>query len=417
MFAFRAGELVLLIAIGLVLVLVFGSKGARSFVKGMLLFLVVGLLTMGMFAFLSHRARVSHAERLEFVPGPDGQMHWQPHQIGPRDEGAPRHRGRQRHLHPREIGPPEPAFRTGERLEASIIVGPAESTAGIVLDKSADTVIQGEASAAGLEGKPHETIKAIVKDFVKGLRELDVEHHSGDRADHEQSPANDRVRSDLTQRSDAQASSNSVAHGQFAEAAAEASPAAPTSAERDLATSSKRPEWVDGLVRKVAGVDFRKVSSGPYPTLNDCELALNEALRQECEVYLDLNFDAGWYSLPVSYIRNEMILEEWVEPINSPSVGAMLNKHALLRIDARMREDFKKQIAGAKDVFRRQDVNRRLSLAGSGAGLVLGFLGTILSYLKLDTITRGYYTRRLQLLAGTTILGLAAAAVYVVRVL
>jgi purine-cytosine permease-like protein len=48
---------------------------------------------------------------------------------------------------------------------------------------------------------------------------------------------------------------------------------------------------------------------------------------------------------------------------------------------------------------------------GLGAGAVLLLLGTMFSYLKLDTETRGYYTGRLQFGAAGVILAIIAAGV------
>ena len=64
--------------------------------------------------------------------------------------------------------------------------------------------------------------------------------------------------------------------------------------------------------------------------------------------------------------------------------------------------------ADIKDRYQKARVAGRLTTTGIGAGLLLGFLGTVFSYLKLDTLTRGYYARRLQFAAGTVILALAA---------
>ena len=50
-----------------------------------------------------------------------------------------------------------------------------------------------------------------------------------------------------------------------------------------------------------------------------------------------------------------------------------------------------------------------------GAWPVLGFLGLVFGYLKLDTATRGYYTGRLQIGALAAVLSLAAAGVLLAR--
>ena len=53
-------------------------------------------------------------------------------------------------------------------------------------------------------------------------------------------------------------------------------------------------------------------------------------------------------------------------------------------------------------------------LAGA-AGLFLGFLGTVFSYFKLDTATRGYYSGRLKLAAGTARAVVRCVATYGAR--
>lgn len=53
-------------------------------------------------------------------------------------------------------------------------------------------------------------------------------------------------------------------------------------------------------------------------------------------------------------------------------------------------------------------VEQRLTLAGVAAGLMLAVLGTIFSYLKIDTATRGFYTGRLRFGTGLTILVILA---------
>jgi hypothetical protein len=57
----------------------------------------------------------------------------------------------------------------------------------------------------------------------------------------------------------------------------------------------------------------------------------------------------------------------------------------------------------------------RLAQAGLGIGVIVLLLGTMFSYFKLDTATRGYYTGRLQFATAGTILTLVAASVLLVR--
>jgi hypothetical protein len=53
-------------------------------------------------------------------------------------------------------------------------------------------------------------------------------------------------------------------------------------------------------------------------------------------------------------------------------------------------------------------------VVGAGAGSILGLLGLIYGLLKVDTWTRGYYTKRLFLGVPAAIIGLLALLGYAV---
>ena len=69
----------------------------------------------------------------------------------------------------------------------------------------------------------------------------------------------------------------------------------------------------------------------------------------------------------------------------------------------------------SKRIQRNAQIEHRLLEVAGGTAAVMLVLGAVFGYLKLDTLTRGYYTRRLQLAAGVVILTVAAGTVYVVR--
>jgi hypothetical protein len=79
----------------------------------------------------------------------------------------------------------------------------------------------------------------------------------------------------------------------------------------------------------------------------------------------------------------------------------MVQSHVLL--------EFSEDAHGKLDRrWRREVVSGRLWHAGIFGGLLMTVLGTIYSYLRLDTLTKGYYSLRLRTAAAALIL-LAAA--------
>ena len=57
-------------------------------------------------------------------------------------------------------------------------------------------------------------------------------------------------------------------------------------------------------------------------------------------------------------------------------------------------------------------VAERLKYTAVATGGLFGLLATVFGYLKLDTLTRGYYTGRLRMAAAMTILALVAGLLF-----
>jgi hypothetical protein len=100
---------------------------------------------------------------------------------------------------------------------------------------------------------------------------------------------------------------------------------------------------------------------------------------------------------------NELIAERYDERLQFPSLTSqpMIQSHVLLTVD-----DNHHGMLDRK--WKRELVSERLWHTGIWSGLVLSVLGTVYSYLRLDTLTKGYYTLRLRV-AAVAAVSLAAA--------
>jgi hypothetical protein len=172
-----------------------------------------------------------------------------------------------------------------------------------------------------------------------------------------------------------------------------------------------KPTWVDQPLSRLDGDDAFTLSVGPHASQALCEADLTPALRQRVDSYIDQFIGepgaARRVNLSMAYIRDRLVKEQYYETVDA-SFAKMLNLHVLVRIDPT-----------TKDLIRRQHqealVQARLGYAGSAFALMLVLIGTAFGYLKLDTITKGYYSGRLKLAATAVILTAAAATVLVVR--
>jgi hypothetical protein len=99
-----------------------------------------------------------------------------------------------------------------------------------------------------------------------------------------------------------------------------------------------------------------------------------------------------------AYVRQNFCVDEYTELAEKP-YGTMRTAYVLMEFD---QEDNRELAARWREVRREQGV----LLASSGGLLVLSLLGVVFGYLKLDTLTKGYYSLRLKLAAAVVILGI-----------
>ncbi len=174
--------------------------------------------------------------------------------------------------------------------------------------------------------------------------------------------------------------------------------------------ASQRPAWLEMANGRYGDVYYETVVVERYATAPEAEDALAEELQNRTRAYIDRYLGAGaskLFAVPSAYIHDHLVKDRYRETVES-SVGPMVNAYAQLAFDRRARAQLQRMQRDA------QIEHRLLDVAG-GATAVLLVLGAVFGYLKLDTMTRGYYMRRLQVAAAVVILTVAAGAVYAVR--
>jgi hypothetical protein len=155
------------------------------------------------------------------------------------------------------------------------------------------------------------------------------------------------------------------------------------------------------------GVYRLAIASDPRDDVADCYKSLDKKLEEAADDYVArlTNHPQVRVRLPLPYVLEHVKRDQWQEARAFEFAGeakTMYVVHALLEFDDQDRAHLR---ALETDALRRQ----RLWQTGLGAGLLLAVLGTAFGYLKLDTLTKGYYSGRLKLAAAAVVAAVAAA--------
>lgn len=156
---------------------------------------------------------------------------------------------------------------------------------------------------------------------------------------------------------------------------------------------------------------YMAVSSGLHLNEPECEKSLAERLRSATARYIEELLGSRHASLllapEIGSWANGAVTESFQERVLF-SRGEMQQQHALVAFDDSFRDEVEKRWR----LLRR--FSRTLQVA-LGAGVVLLLLSVTWGYTRVDTMTRGYYTRWLQSLAIVVVLTLIGAAIYLGR--
>jgi hypothetical protein len=189
---------------------------------------------------------------------------------------------------------------------------------------------------------------------------------------------------------------------------------------------TRRPDWVKYSSKRVGEVQRKVLVTDEWSTERECQraadigllLATYEHIQQlvgnsyeqhatdfallsdnpaAVDSRLHQMRSAG---ITVDYIRREIAKEEYLETVER-SVGPMMKLYTLVEFSPSV----DRELRNYWDSYRRQE---RLAAVGFGAGGILGLLGFAYGLLKVDTWTKGYYTKRLFLGVPAVIIGLVA---------
>ena len=99
----------------------------------------------------------------------------------------------------------------------------------------------------------------------------------------------------------------------------------------------------------------------------------------------------------VDFIRREILVKQYTEQ-SERSCGPMYRMYTLVEFTPSVDSELRRHWAS----LQRQDT---FGMVGVGAASVLGLLGLVYGLLKVDTATKGYYTKRLFIGVPAAIIG------------
>lgn len=184
--------------------------------------------------------------------------------------------------------------------------------------------------------------------------------------------------------------------------------------ELDLAspTAETLPAWANQPAVRVGTVYRRVVSDGPYATADEARERVQDNIDQAVHEYLtELVSDylrqpalvpqLGELGITRRFIRDNIVAEEFYASRDTSVAADMKTALVLLEFNASVSDKLLEQWQS----HARQARTRTLTLAACG---VLGVLAGALGLMKLDTATKGYYTKRLFIGVPLAIIGTGA---------
>ncbi|MEX2308324.1 MAG: hypothetical protein WD738_12055 [Pirellulales bacterium] len=176
------------------------------------------------------------------------------------------------------------------------------------------------------------------------------------------------------------------------------------SRENDGRRGPSRPAWVDETPKRVGNTHRDVIVTDEYATIEECYEATDISLLAKTNARIEKLTNDNWsfgsahnLGIGLDYIRREIATDEYVETVER-SFGPMKKMYTLIEFSPAVDRELKVRW----DAHRRQE---RFAMVGKGAGSVLALVALVWGLLRIDTVTKGYYTKRLFLGVPAAIIG------------
>lgn len=175
-----------------------------------------------------------------------------------------------------------------------------------------------------------------------------------------------------------------------------------------------KPDWVVNPPKQIGNVRKFVVVSDPFLTVEECRRDAdgkmqNVALNRACELSGAGTRRSGAATLADlglggDYVRRELCTDEYIDVVDS-SVGEMRKTYSLVEFN----ESQDALLIDRARSYTRQEGLFDVTLIGGG---LLASVATLFGLLKVDTWTRGYYTKRLFLGVPAAIIAIGGFGIF-----
>ncbi|HEY2415178.1 MAG TPA: hypothetical protein VGI40_23240 [Pirellulaceae bacterium] len=173
-----------------------------------------------------------------------------------------------------------------------------------------------------------------------------------------------------------------------------------------------RPDWIGQQPSSSGKIHTISIASGPYATNRESLQALDDAIVKATKEYIAEQLNSDLAAQLITYdartIKRNFVKDDTYHDEATYSVGKMHENFARLQFDQKFRTEIGRR-------WNQVRASGRLLQTGVFAGASLLVVASIFGYFRTDHVTRGHYNRRLQFLAATALITIAATATLALR--